>query len=258
MGLKERLADPWAAVVGAVAGGLTWAVVPAGGVGIAAGAGVAVVVYGAKVVSDALLNRSPAAAAQAAVPVALPEPPRGSSARRLLDRAEEALRALDGTVENAAAGVTRDQIGAIRDTASSASTQVRRLAGQATAFDQACGQIPVERLREERGRLQRARPADPAVREEQASALRGVTDQLATYDRMTAARDAALARLHSTAVGLEGLRTRAVELLALAATTGEGPGDELVEELGAQLEALRAGLDEVNRLASGGPSPGAA
>ncbi|SDE83779.1 hypothetical protein [Pseudonocardia oroxyli] len=257
MGLKERLADPWAAVVGAVAGGLTWAVVPAGGVGIAAGAGVAVVVYGAKVVSDALLNRSPATA-QAAVPVALPEPPRGSSARRLLDRAEEALRALDGTVENAAAGVTRDQIGAIRDTASSASTQVRRLAGQATAFDQACGQIPVERLREERGRLQRARPTDPAVREEQASALRGVTDQLATYDRMTAARDAALARLHSTAVGLEGLRTRAVELLALAATTGEGPGDELVEELGAQLDALRAGLDEVSRLASGGPSPGAA
>lgn len=250
MGLKERLADPWAAVIGAVAGGLTWAVIPAGGIGIAAGAGVAAVVYGAKVLSDAAVNRRPAPAS-APEPVALPEPPRGSAARRLLDRAEEALRALDATVETAAAGVTRDQIGEIRDKAASASSQVRRLAGQATAFDGACSQIPVERLREERGRLQRARSTDPAVREEQTSALRAVQEQLATYDRMTAARDAALARLHSTAVGLEGLRTRAVELLALAATTGEGPGGELVEELGAELEALRSGLAEVDRLARG-------
>ncbi|GAA4547497.1 hypothetical protein [Pseudonocardia xishanensis] len=253
MSLRARLADPWAAVIGAVAGGLTWAVIPAGGIGIAAGAGVAAVVYGAKVASDAVLNRSPEPD-PLPQPLALPDPPRGSAARRLLDRAEEALRALDATVEGAAAGVTRDQIREVGDKAAGARSQIRRLAGRATAFDQACGQIPVERLTAERARLERARPKDPAVRAEQDSALVSVEGQLAAYERLTAARDAALARLHSTAVGLEGLRTRAVELLALAATTGDEPGElggELTANLGAELDALRSALAEVDRLARG-------
>ncbi|MCW0215727.1 MAG: hypothetical protein OJJ54_20410 [Pseudonocardia sp.] len=262
MGLRERLVDPWAAVVGAVAGGMAWAVIPAGGVGVALGVGVAAVVYGVKVGSDALLNRRSAPGLPSPHdppgPTELPEPPRGTEARRWLDRADAALHRLDETVEGAAAGVTREQVRDVRDKASTTDTAVRRLAGQATAFEQAMARIPARDLGDERARLaseiRRARSGE--VRAEHESGLASVEQQLAAYSRLAQARETALARLQSAALGLESLNTRAVEVLAMAASSGDGPGRRVVDELGGELDALRGGVAEVERLARGeGPAP---
>lgn len=56
--LWARLADPWAALIAVVSGGLTWAVLPDDPLAIPLGIGVAAVVFNVKLVVEALLDRS--------------------------------------------------------------------------------------------------------------------------------------------------------------------------------------------------------
>jgi serine/threonine protein kinase len=55
-GLRSRLADPWAGLIGAAAGATTWAVLPGNALAVPLGAGVALIVFGTKVVADALVG----------------------------------------------------------------------------------------------------------------------------------------------------------------------------------------------------------
>lgn len=251
MGLRERIADPWGALVAAVAGGLAWAVVPGGPVAVGVGLGVAAAVFGAKVLGETLLGRARTAAPGPAPagPAELPEPPRGTAARAWRDRAERALAAWDATVAAAGAGATRDQLRALGERAAGTAAAARRIAGQAAAFEQAAARIPAAALTEERARLRASlRHADGVVRAERAAALASVEEQLAVHARLAAARETALARLQASALGLESLHARAVELLALAAATGDTPAGEAVDGLAAELEGLRQGLVEAERL----------
>ncbi|MGQ0574437.1 MAG: hypothetical protein ACT4RN_09555 [Pseudonocardia sp.] len=251
---RDRLADPWGVLLAATAGGVAWAVLPGVALALPVGIGVAAAVYGAKVAADALLApRSPAGSELATPelpgPTALPEPRRGTPARTLLDRAERALRALDETVESAPPSATRDQLRAVRDDAAGTRPALHRLAGQATAFADGTARIPVNRLAAERKRLIALlrRTQHDAVAAEHRAALARVEEQLAAHTRLAEAREITLARLQTTALGIESLGTRAVELLAMAAGTDHLPRDRRVDDLAGELDALRLGIAEVER-----------
>jgi hypothetical protein len=251
MGWRERLADPWGALVAAVAGGLTWAVIPGAELALPLGAGVAVAVFGAKVAADALLGRRSSAAEVARQgPAELPAPPPGTPARAWLDRTRHALAVWEETVGATGDGATRAQLRGLGERAAGTGDAVQRLAGQATALEQALARIPAGALHEERDRLAAAvaRPGDAAVRAEQRASLASVEHQLEVHARLSAARQTALARMQSTALGLESLNARALELLALAASSGHLPEGRVVDELAGEMEALRGGLLEAERI----------
>jgi hypothetical protein len=67
--------------------------------------------------------------------------------------------------------------------------------------------------------------------------------------RLAGARETLLARMQSAVLGLEGLVTRMAELLALHATTDGGSLTATrVAELTSDLEGMRAGLAEAERV----------
>lgn len=249
MGRRVRLADPWGALVAVTAGGLAWAVLPGAALAVPIGLGVAAVVYGAKIAAEALLSSRTPELPAAPAPTALPEPRRGTPARALLDRAEKALQKLDATVESAAASATREQLRTIRDEAAGTRAGIRRLAGQAAAFAEALDHIPAARLEKERRRLVSAlrQTRTPEAAEQHRVALGGVEQQLAAYARLAEAHEITVAKLQSTTLGVEGLGTRAIELVALAAGTDHLPEDRRIDELAGELEALRLGIADVER-----------
>lgn len=251
----SRFADPWAALVAAGAGGMAWAVLPGSALAVPLGIGVAAVVFGAKVVGDALLARS--GADEAPSRTKLPEPPHGSAARTFLDRVERGLGMLDETVASAASSATREQVRTVAETAASTRTATRGLSGQATAFEQAMHRIPARDLVAERARLAAAvaQATREEVRAEYRTALDGVEQQLAAYSRLAAARETVLARMEAAAVGVEALHARAVELIALAGASGHPADDGMLDELAGELDALRGGLAEAERLTTGTLDP---
>lgn len=247
MGWRERLADPWAVLIAGTAGGVAWAVLPGMALAVPIGIGVAAAVYGAKVGVDALLApRTPAPSAPPG-PTALPEPRRGTPAKALLDRAERALQTLDATVESGAASATREQLRAVRDEAAGTRAGIRRLAGQAAAFTEALERIPAGQLEKERRRLVSAvrQARSPEAADHHRVALGGVEQQLAVHARLAQAHEITLAKLQTITLGVEGLGTRAIELLALAAGTDHLPADHRIDDLAGELEALRLGIAEV-------------
>jgi hypothetical protein len=245
VGKRDSVVDPWGGVVAGVAGGLAWAVAsPVGLVAVPIGIGVAAVVYGAKVAASALTART----AVERGPGELPRPERGSPPAIWQDRALQAIRTLHDL-----AGSAPDAPAALRSVDEGArltEDQVRRLAGQATAVTQALYRIATPRLADERSRLAADIKAtsSPELREEHRRSLRSVEEQLAVADRLTSARDTLVARLQSTALGLEGLVARATEVLALSASSSAGTADSGIAGLAAELDGLRAGLTETEEL----------
>ncbi|MGD9527021.1 hypothetical protein [Pseudonocardia sp.] len=251
MGWRSRLADPWGALVAVTAGGVAWAVLPGAAMAVPIGIGVAAAVFGAKIAADALLGlRAPhAELPRAPEPTALPDPRRGTPARALLDRAEKALQKLDATVESAAASATREQLRAIRDEAAGTRAGIRRLAGQAAAFAEALDHVPAGRLEKERRRLASVlrQTRNPEAAAQHRAALGGVEQQLAARARLAEAHEITVAKLQSITLGVEGLGTRAIELVALAAGTDHLPEDRRIDDLADELEALRLGIADVER-----------
>lgn len=255
MGLRENLADPWAGLVAAVAGGLTWAVIPAtAGLAVPLGLGVAAAVYGVKVAASTLLSRG----GEERGSRELTPPPRGTAAFGWLDRTERASRALRELVTTAGDGPTRERLNTVSEQASMTLDGMRRLASRATAVERAMARIPASDLADDRGRL--AATVDSAdsteLRAEHQNALDSVEEQLAVYRRLSAARDSLLARMQSTALGLEGLNARAVELLAMSTSEGGQADARLLDELSDELEAMRVGQVEVEELTRRTLAPG--
>jgi hypothetical protein len=250
MGWRSRLTDPWGALVAVTAGGVAWAVLPGAALAVPIGIGVAAAVYGAKIAADALLaQRAPHPELRAPQPTALPDPRRGTPARALLDRAEKALQKLDATAESAAASATREQLRAIRDEAAGTRAGIRRLAGQAAAFAEALDHVPAGRLEKERRRLASAlrQTRNREAAAQHRAALGGVEQQLAAHARLAEAHEITVAKLQSITLGVEGLGTRAIELVALAAGADHLPEDRRIDELTGELEALRLGIADVER-----------
>lgn len=257
MRVREHLADPWGALVAAVAGGLTWAVIPDAALGLPLGAVVAAGVLGVKVAMGALVDRRPGAPkpslSPAGVPADVPQlPPLGSPARGWVERTERAVRLLDELVGSAGAGATAERLSTVRDGARATARAMRMLGGQVTAFDQALARIDVDRLISERTRLrtQLAGAQSDELRTERQQAADSLGQQLEIHHRLASTRDKLLARMQATALGLEGLGARSAELVALSASTGstDTTEDQLIAELTADLDAMRAGLAEVDSL----------
>jgi len=246
VGLRDNLVDPWGGVVAGVAGGLAWAVTaPLTAAAIPLGLGVAAVVYGVKVVAGAATG--PRERPRPGQPE-LPRPEKGSPAESWQTRALRAideLHQLASSQPNAPAALASVDAGA-----AATEEQVRRLAGQVTAVTQALYRIPTPRLAEDRARLTAMveSAATEELRDEHRRSLRSVEEQLAVAARLQSACDTLLARLQSTALGLEGLIARVAEVLALAASTSAGGSDDRVSELAAELDGLRAGLAETEEL----------
>jgi hypothetical protein len=242
---RESLVDPWAGIVAGVAGGLAWAVtVPAGAVAVPIGVGVAAAVYGAKVAASALTRRGNPQSVQGE----LPRPEKGSPAETWQARALRAISDLHDLTHSDPNAM--QALGSVEEGARQTEDQVRRLAGQATAVGRALYRIPTPRLADERARLAAEidGSATAELREEHRRSLRSVEEQLAVADRLTSARDTLLARLQSTALGLEGLVARTAEVLALSASAGAGTADDGIAGLAAELDGLRAGLAETEEL----------
>ncbi|NJC81765.1 hypothetical protein [Planosporangium mesophilum] len=254
--MRQHLTEPWGIVAAGLLGGLgaavTGALAPAGLlVGVPVGLGVAGVVYavrvGLGVLTDSGTRPSPASESDPRLPV----PPRGSDAERWLRRAERAVDTLRRQTESPRDQTLRGQIGDVDDQAAGVLADLRRFAGEVTLLEQTIATIPGERLRHDHTAIQRGLPGLPAgpLREERERALRAVADQLEVARRLADARETLLARMQSAALGLEGLVTRVAELLALHATTGGGMlTTTRLAELTGDLEGMRAGLAEVERL----------
>jgi hypothetical protein len=233
-----------AAVAGALAGTV---VLAATGplVALVVGIVVAALAYGLVAGARALAVRNRPTPAEL-----LPRPAKGSPADVWLGRAEKAVRTLTGQVRSA--GTVRESLTGIAAGAGATLDELRRVAAQVAAVDDAAGAIDVARLQAERTRLVQTvydTPERSAARAGHTRAAAAVAEQLATYQRLRSARDELVARLESTALGLEGLVARAADIVALAAAAGAADTTTArVGELTEQLDGLRGGLAEADAL----------
>jgi hypothetical protein len=83
-----------------------------------------------------------------------------------------------------------------------------------------------------------------------------VDEQLAVAARLADARDTLLARMQTTALGLEGLVARTAEVLALTASSGVDTSVDRLDDLTGDLDGLRAGLAEAEEVSRRVLDPG--
>jgi hypothetical protein len=153
--------------------------------------------------------------------------------------------------ESPADGPVRERVADVDDRAADTLADLRRLAAQITAVENAARRIDVRQAHADAERLRRgvATAADPGLREEQERAAATVAEQLAVHGRMRVAADTLLARMETTALGLERLIARLAEVLALTATTGTlGSAAERLDDLADELGGMREGLRESEAL----------
>ena len=241
---RDDLIDPWGGVIAGVAGGLAWALTASlTAAALPLGLGVAVAVYGVKVLTGVLVR--PRAVEAPGEPV-LPEPAPGSRAAQWRDRAMAATESLRRLAEGPGVPLALTTVAA---QSGSTYADVHRLAGRIAAVEQGLAAIPVDRLRLDRDRLGASGGGRSAeVRTERDRALAALDEQLAVATRLGDTRDRLLARLQATALGLEGLVARGNELLAMSASFGSDTSARQVADLTAELEGLRAGLAETEQM----------
>ncbi|MCU1674587.1 MAG: hypothetical protein JWN77_2700 [Frankiales bacterium] len=241
MSLSDELRDPWGLVVAGVAGGMASAfAAPAVAIAVAAG------VFGAKVISGALVNREP----RRTTPQ-VPRPPRGTAADGWLRRAEAAVRSLDDMAATTTAGPTGTAVRSAADEAGDTLADLSRVAAQVTAVESALGRVDVHGLDEEAARLEQAarRARTPEVEAEIRRSAAAVNDRLEVRSRLLGVRETLLARMEAVTFGLEGLGARLAEVLAMTATTGGvDTCAQQISDLALELEGLRAGLVETEAL----------
>lgn len=235
--LLDELRDPWGPLLGAVLGGVTWAV----GVPVLAAVGVGAAVLGVKAAAGVLLDHgSPDR-------VPLPRPDPASPAGTWLDRAERAHRDLveqartcpPGQLVSSAAERAASDAGAVLDA-------VRRLAAQQVAVTAALRRADSPGLDGEAASLLAGATPD------EASSLQSVQDRIAVRDRLRGAQQQLVGRLQSAALGLEGVSARVAELVAMAADAGAvDPTRQDLQALTTEVEGLRQGLVESEQTARG-------
>ncbi len=95
---------------------------------------------------------------------------------------------------------------------------MRRLAGQASVTDRVAGRLhePTLEAEAERLRVQVGIAGDPEIAQERMRSLEAVKEQIDIARRLHRAHDSLLARLESSAIGLERLVAQLAEMLALS------------------------------------------
>ena len=242
MRFRDKLGDPWAVLIGAVAGGAAWAV----GIVPVAAAGIGAAVWGVKAVTDAFLDRDEEGTGWRLLPIR-----GGSPEDRWVRRAERALRSLKDLSGSVRAGPVAQECVEISEQADTTIEAMRRLAGQASAVAIALRHLDGNKLASEEERLeQEVRSTKRGeVRDALERSLASVREQVAVRERLEQAGRTLLARMESGTIGLEGLVARLAEVLALAETAaGTGREIQKIDELALELEGLRTGLTETEDL----------
>ncbi len=162
-----------------------------------------------------------------------------------LHRSEQAVQAINRLAGSAPPGPVADRCRSIAASASLSIAEIRRIAGRASQIGTMLARIDSTRLAAEGSRLESdlTTARTIVVGGELKRAMESVKAQQAVHERLSAASAAALARVQSASIGLDGLVARMAEIVALA---DEGPAAGMAAdhlgELALEMEALRAGL----------------
>ncbi|MGJ6963375.1 hypothetical protein ACSDR0_15830 [Streptosporangium sp. G11] len=233
--LTDELRDPWGLLLGATAGGAAWAVsvhpVVAGFVGV--------VVWLTKAGVAALQDRGHRTGL-AVTP--------GSPEEYWLARAGSAAYGFGELSASMERGPLAGRIAMMRPQIDDSTATLERLAAQASLTGAALARFDLDRLGHEQARLARAREgAERGLAQDLDRALASLASQRAVVERLSATRERVLARMESSAIGIEGLLARLVELSAVSAN---GPLEPLrvLDELAGTLEGVRQGLHETEQI----------
>lgn len=232
----DELRDPWGLLLGATAGGAAWAV----SVHPAAAGAVAVAVWLAKTAIATVQGRGGGRTAPAVTA--------GSEEAYWLERAGSAARGFGELSASMKAGPPAERIALMRPQVDDSTATLERLAEQASLTGAALARFDLDRLRQERTRLTRARKG---AREELVHdldrALASLASQQAVVERLAQTRSQVLARMESSTISIEGLLARLVELSAMTATGALEP-TRVLDELADNLEGVRQGLHETEQI----------
>lgn len=238
MALRDEIREPWGLMIGALAGGLGWAV----GIPALGAAAVGAAVYAMKVVVGTLVNPDGGARELSVRP--------RSEEEGWVRRAERAVRSFRRLGASALPGPISERFGRIGEQAEQTLADVRRLAGQVSSVREALQHVGSARLSEEEARLAEdlARAPGEEVAAEIRRSLGSIRSQLEVRDRLGQAGAKLMARIESVVLGLESLVARLVEVLTLVEAQSPVEGAQRIDELADELEGLRAGLAETEDL----------
>ena len=241
MGIRDEARDPWTYLLSGLAAGVAWAV------GVPAGAAVAVgaAVLGVKAVVGAALGGRGSGRPEA-LPVMAKTPEDG-----WLRRAERAVDSFDKLGSSVPAGMVSERSRTIEQRAKETLEGLRRLAGQASTTRNVAVHIDAPHLLNEELRLTQEVAGETAaeIKEEQQKSLASVREQIAIVQRLEQSLQTLLARMESGTLGLERLVAQLAEILALSETaTSPVEGAAQLEQLADELEGIRSGLAETERL----------
>ena len=245
MTLRHELRDPWVYILAGLAGGVAWAV----GIPVVAAAGVGAAVGAVRAGFGAALGRPPSPA-RAGRPATLPVTDR-SPEQQWLQRGEAAVGSFRDLARSLPLGLVSSHSESIASQADATLAGMRRLAGQASVTTTVGERLHIPSLRSEQERLQFQvkNVTDPDIAGELTHSLESVSEQLDIAQRVEQSRVTLLARLESSALGLERLVAQLAEILALSeSATSPVEGAQQLEALADDLEGLRAGLAETEQL----------
>lgn len=242
MGLRDEVRDPWTYVLGGLAGGVAWALgLP--GIGILAAAGA---VAGTRaVVAAALTPKYLPSHAPAPLPTTSDTPESD-----WLTRAERAVASFNRLASSIPDQILSERTRSMGDQAKQTLDGIRRLSGQASTTRGMAAELDPERLAADSKALERRRDAetDPEVRAELTRSLESLQDQRSIARRLSQSLSQILARIESGTLGLESLVAQLAEILALSDASAQASGADQLESIADELEGLRSGLAETERL----------
>ena len=251
MALREELKDPWGWLIAVILGGLAWAVL-GGGVGVLIGVGVAATVVTTKAAIGASMHRQQPALPRRSDALPLPDP--RSTAGGYLRRAEEARARMLQIAERPGDPWLRQEVGRMDDGVDEVVASMRDLGGRVALTDELIVSANGHQLMADQESITQllAQTTDPLLAAERQRALAAVEEQLEGLSRLAQLREQLLTRMHTAAVGLENLTTRMGEVVTLGTAAYENNrAEDLLRGAGDDLESLRTGLAEAQRLARG-------
>jgi hypothetical protein len=243
MSFREELRDPWVYILGGLAGGVAWAV----GVPVIAAVGVGATVSGVRAGLASVLSRQ-GDRVRSASPLAVTD---RSPELAWLQRGESAVDGFRDLARSLPDGLASTRTESIAAQADETLEGMRRLAGQASVTERASARLhlPTLEAEAERLRVQVANASDPEVAQERSRSLAAIHEQIDISKRLRRSHDSLLARLESSAIGLERLTAQLAEVVALSGgATSAVEGTKQLESLADDLEGLRAGLAEAEQL----------
>ena len=257
MSVREELRDPWGWLVAGLSGGLGWAVLAGTALPplapVALGVGIGAAVLGTKVAVGAARGGQDAERAPAPERPRdrLPQVPRGTIQHDLRSRAVAAVERMTDLADRPADPWIAGEVQQVLSESRPVVDSVGEMAGRVTLLDSSIAAARPDALAQEIAGLQAQvrRTTDADVRREQERALAALDAQADSVDRLLRRRDTLLAQMQAAAVGLEGLAARSGELVALGpASEDTDEAARIVGDLTAQLDSVRAGVDEARTI----------